>query len=135
MFRNVVCKLYDIFTRKDKLSNGACESVEEINVNETEASDNIRNENSEIKAESIAINGIITQIKVKDEIIETSVPKSENLPSCDWMVGDLAWARVSGYPFWPCMIALDPEKGIFTRIISKFNFYFVHVINYFWFTN
>lgn len=24
-------------------------------------------------------------------------------------VGDLVWAKVSGYPWWPCMVTSDPE--------------------------
>lgn len=24
-------------------------------------------------------------------------------------VGDLVWTKVSGYPWWPCMVTIDPE--------------------------
>lgn len=24
-------------------------------------------------------------------------------------VGDLVWTKVSGYPWWPCMVTTDPE--------------------------
>ena len=40
----------------------------------------------------------------------------EKFPGCDWAIGDVAWARVSGYPFWPCTITLDPQRKIFTKI-------------------
>jgi hypothetical protein len=49
---------------------------------------------------------------------ETSVCE-EKVLGCDWVIGDLAWARVSGYPFWPCMIALDPQERIFTKTIGE----------------
>jgi histone-lysine N-methyltransferase NSD2 len=44
---------------------------------------------------------------------------SEKVPGCDWVTGDLAWAHVSGYPFWPCMITLDPQQRIFTKTSGK----------------
>jgi hypothetical protein len=49
---------------------------------------------------------------------EMTVSK-EKVPGCDWAVGDLAWAHVSGYPFWPCMITLDPHQRIFTKTSGK----------------
>jgi PWWP domain. len=120
-------KLYDIFTRREKTSDGACGSVNSLERNsksEAESSNHKRNDNLEKKAESVVINGT-TQVKIKEEITETSVQRNESFPACDWRVGDLAWARVSGYPFWPCMIALDPEKGIFTRVICKFTIFII----------
>ena len=36
-----------------------------------------------------------------------------------WLVGDLMWAKVSGHPWWPCMVAYDPYQGIYTRIKGK----------------
>lgn len=49
-------------------------------------------------------------------------PQDPNSPveGCEWMVGDLAWARVGGHPFWPCIIALDPVQKIFTKLVSKY---------------
>jgi len=44
---------------------------------------------------------------------------NEKVPGCDWVTGDLAWARVAGYPFWPCMITLDPQQRIFTKTSGK----------------
>ncbi|GLH06500.1 Probable histone-lysine N-methyltransferase Mes-4 [Gryllus bimaculatus] len=35
---------------------------------------------------------------------------------CGWVPGDLAWARVGGHPFWPCMIAVDPHSAVYTKI-------------------
>ncbi|KAK9501223.1 hypothetical protein O3M35_011977 [Rhynocoris fuscipes] len=39
-----------------------------------------------------------------------------------WMVGDLAWASVGGYPFWPCTVTRDPFENAFTKckFIGKF---------------
>ncbi|KAJ0170937.1 hypothetical protein K1T71_013709 [Dendrolimus kikuchii] len=34
---------------------------------------------------------------------------------CMYQVGDLAWARMGTYPFWPCIITRDPESGMFVK--------------------
>lgn len=34
-------------------------------------------------------------------------------------VGDIVWAKVSGYPWWPCMITTDPELKLHFRQKSK----------------
>ncbi|CAG5130472.1 unnamed protein product, partial [Candidula unifasciata] len=33
-----------------------------------------------------------------------------------WSEGDLLWAKVSGHPYWPCMISRCPFSKMFTRI-------------------
>ncbi|XP_077992011.1 histone-lysine N-methyltransferase NSD2-like isoform X2 [Glandiceps talaboti] len=35
---------------------------------------------------------------------------------CEWLVGDLVWSKVSGHPWWPCMVAYDPNMGVYTRM-------------------
>lgn len=41
---------------------------------------------------------------------------------CQWVLGQLAWARVGNFPFWPCVVTLDPLtlkyhklRGIFLK--------------------
>ncbi|CAG9569536.1 unnamed protein product [Danaus chrysippus] len=34
---------------------------------------------------------------------------------CEYQVGDLAWARMGSYPFWPCIITRDPHSGMFVK--------------------
>ena len=33
-----------------------------------------------------------------------------------YLVGDLVWAKVSGHPWWPCMVSIDPFTGLFVRM-------------------
>ena len=59
----------------------------------------------------------------------TALPKTAlqaNPPStsfdekpCEWLVGDLVWSKVTGHPWWPCMVAYDPNLGIYTRMKGK----------------
>uniref|UniRef100_A0A8C6LSH9 Nuclear receptor binding SET domain protein 2 n=1 Tax=Nothobranchius furzeri TaxID=105023 RepID=A0A8C6LSH9_NOTFU len=41
------------------------------------------------------------------ELVEQS--KEESPLQASFSVGDLIWAKVSGYPWWPCMVTTDPE--------------------------
>jgi len=36
--------------------------------------------------------------------------------TCKWQVGDVLWAKVTGHPWWPCMVAYDPVLPIFTKV-------------------
>ncbi|CAH0763426.1 unnamed protein product [Diatraea saccharalis] len=47
-----------------------------------------------------------------------SVSKSDMFEleaKCEFQVGDLAWARMGTYPFWPCIVTREPSSGIFVR--------------------
>ncbi|CAK9827707.1 Histone-lysine N-methyltransferase NSD2 [Anthophora retusa] len=35
---------------------------------------------------------------------------------CNWILGQLAWARVGNFPFWPCVITLDPVLMVYHRL-------------------
>ncbi|XP_036383499.1 histone-lysine N-methyltransferase NSD3 [Megalops cyprinoides] len=40
--------------------------------------------------------------------------------SCkDHEVGDLVWAKVGTYPWWPCMVSYDPQLDVHTRINTR----------------
>ncbi|KAF7710601.1 histone-lysine N-methyltransferase NSD2 isoform X2 [Silurus meridionalis] len=40
---------------------------------------------------------------------------TEEQPSVQFSVGDVVWAKASGYPWWPCMITTDPEFKLHFR--------------------
>ncbi|XP_048001486.1 repetitive organellar protein-like [Leguminivora glycinivorella] len=35
--------------------------------------------------------------------------------TCEYQVGDLAWARVGTYPFWPCIVTREPFSDTFVK--------------------
>lgn len=41
----------------------------------------------------------------------TTIPPKEG----SFGVGDLIWAKMQGYPWWPCMITIDPITGEFFK--------------------
>ncbi|TNN39145.1 Histone-lysine N-methyltransferase NSD2 [Liparis tanakae] len=45
-----------------------------------------------------------------DLVPQFSAEKAEESPVLiSFYVGDLVWTKVSGYPWWPCMVTTDPE--------------------------
>jgi hypothetical protein len=131
-------KLYDIFVKKERRSKGNKE-VEKTDKklitapsvkSEKPDSDSVIVENAPINIEATSTDEAVlcpenvkaeAESVVADKTCETSeVPAcAEKVPGCDWVIGDLAWARVTGYPFWPCMILLDPEQRIFTKTTGE----------------
>ncbi|XP_033209231.1 histone-lysine N-methyltransferase NSD2-like [Belonocnema kinseyi] len=60
---------------------------------------------------------------INDSGIEMSGEEKEketklNL-NCPWVLGQLAWARGSSYPFWPCVVTLDPKTMLYYRVQNK----------------
>ncbi|KOC64333.1 putative histone-lysine N-methyltransferase NSD2 [Habropoda laboriosa] len=48
---------------------------------------------------------------------EENAPKLIGSPmQCNWLLGQLAWARVGNFPFWPCVITLDPVLMVYHRL-------------------
>ncbi|XP_021923850.1 histone-lysine N-methyltransferase NSD2 isoform X3 [Zootermopsis nevadensis] len=137
--------LFDIFVKKDRRSKGNTE-MENVNRNSNTVKVgvcNVKSENRDTNsdnAESFSVRDEATSAGndglspgiVKEEVKSDTTDKTcetselslcdEKMSGCDWVIGDLAWARVSGYPFWPCMIALDPQQRIFTKTTVRGNF-------------
>nr|XP_006131820.2 DNA mismatch repair protein Msh6 [Pelodiscus sinensis] len=39
--------------------------------------------------------------------------------SCDYSPGDLVWAKMEGYPWWPCLVYNHPTEGTLVRVKGK----------------
>ena len=50
------------------------------------------------------------QIVSRDKL--TKLPDKEG----DLYVGDIIWAKVLGYPWWPCMVTIDPQTGFYSQM-------------------
>uniref|UniRef100_A0A673LHI3 Histone-lysine N-methyltransferase NSD2-like n=1 Tax=Sinocyclocheilus rhinocerous TaxID=307959 RepID=A0A673LHI3_9TELE len=48
---------------------------------------------------------------------------TETQPRVQFSVGDVIWAKVSGYPWWPCMITTDPEINIRTGLLYHVQYF------------
>uniref|UniRef100_A0A9R1SJD4 Nuclear receptor binding SET domain protein 2 n=2 Tax=Cyprinus carpio TaxID=7962 RepID=A0A9R1SJD4_CYPCA len=56
---------------------------------------------------------------VAQGVDDVEVSGTEAEPHLQFSVGDVIWSKVSGYPWWPCMITTDPEFNMHFR--SKVN--------------
>ncbi|XP_072313696.1 histone-lysine N-methyltransferase NSD2 [Eucyclogobius newberryi] len=50
-----------------------------------------------------------------------SHPAPEAHPTVLFCPGDLVWTKVSGYPWWPCIVTTDPEQNSHLRQKAKVN--------------
>ena len=62
--------------------------------------------------------------KIVDRRILTTIPSQEG----DYSVGDLIWAKVSGYPFWPCMVSVDPITAVYSKVSGIFHLFFLKYV-------
>ncbi|XP_051508116.1 histone-lysine N-methyltransferase NSD2-like isoform X2 [Myxocyprinus asiaticus] len=53
---------------------------------------------------------------VAQVVDEVEVSDAETQPYVQYSVGDIIWTKVSGYPWWPCMITTDPEFDVHFRL-------------------
>ena len=50
--------------------------------------------------------------KAEPEVPDSAVP-------CEYVVGDVVWARISGYPLWPAIVVYETASGQFSRVVRK----------------
>lgn len=36
-----------------------------------------------------------------------------------YIIGDLIWAKMTGHPWWPCMVTEDPLLKVFTKFSGR----------------
>lgn len=54
------------------------------------------------------------------QIILSSLKMKERQEKIGWQVGDIVWANVTGYRFWPALIANTPQpNGTFNPNLKK----------------
>ncbi|XP_055978101.1 histone-lysine N-methyltransferase NSD2 isoform X1 [Sorex fumeus] len=86
-----------------------------------------RNRKRSIKYDSLLEQGLVEAALVS----KISSPSDQKIPSkkesclnttgdkdhlLKYNVGDLVWSKVSGYPWWPCMVSADPLLHSYTKL-------------------
>ena len=56
-------------------------------------------------------------VEVKSAPVKSEIQSSILEP--EWLVGDLLMGKVSGHPYWPCMVSYDPYESIYTRMTKR----------------
>jgi len=47
--------------------------------------------------------------------MSSPTPQSDQCRQPSWLIGDVLWGRISGHPWWPCMVAYDVATSTFMR--------------------
>ncbi|KAF5892023.1 histone-lysine N-methyltransferase NSD3 isoform X2, partial [Clarias magur] len=50
---------------------------------------------------------------------DDEVDKAAPSVCVEYEIGDLVWAKVGTYPWWPCMVSSDPQLKVHTRINTR----------------
>ncbi|XP_076345841.1 histone-lysine N-methyltransferase NSD2-like isoform X2 [Tachypleus tridentatus] len=58
-------------------------------------------------------------------------PEDEKEVPAEWIIGDLLWSKISGHPWWPCMVSFDPIQGIYTKVVRVRTLARVYHVQYF----
>ncbi|XP_062870295.1 histone-lysine N-methyltransferase NSD3 isoform X2 [Trichomycterus rosablanca] len=57
----------------------------------------------------------IPKLETKEYRVDTP-----STPVCmEYQIGDLVWAKVGTFPWWPCMVSSDPQLKVHTRINTR----------------
>lgn len=54
-----------------------------------------------------------------DDVCCAQVDKVVASLCVEYEIGDLVWAKVGTYPWWPCMVSSDPQLKVHTRINTR----------------
>jgi len=77
--------------------------------------------NNESIDENNATSSLEIASSTSNNVIEDVLsPKVNPDVECNWIVGQLAWARVGNFPFWPCIVTFDPTTMTYHKLRSKF---------------
>lgn len=63
---------------------------------------------------------ILKSLKMDDDDC-MQVDKAAPSMCVEYEIGDLVWAKVGTYPWWPCMVSSDPQLKVHTRINTRGN--------------
>ncbi|XP_019408269.1 PREDICTED: histone-lysine N-methyltransferase NSD2 isoform X1 [Crocodylus porosus] len=107
--------------------NGAEVSQSEENEQKT-ANKERRNRKRSIKYDSLLEQGLVEaalvsktssptekKTSVKRDATQITV-KEDKVYLLKYNIGDLVWSKVSGFPWWPCMVSADPVLHSYTKL-------------------
>ncbi|XP_006278851.1 histone-lysine N-methyltransferase NSD2 isoform X1 [Alligator mississippiensis] len=107
--------------------NGAEVSQSEENEQKT-ANKERRNRKRSIKYDSLLEQGLVEaalvsktssptekKTSVKRDATQITV-KEDKVHLLKYNIGDLVWSKVSGFPWWPCMVSADPVLHSYTKL-------------------
>lgn len=49
------------------------------------------------------------------ESVDQNSPTSSTEKKNDFEIGDIVWAKIGRYPFWPSIVCMDPETNVYIK--------------------
>jgi hypothetical protein len=49
-------------------------------------------------------------------------PEGEKLP---WFIGDVVWSKIPGHPWWPSLVANEPDTAVYFKVKGRTKYYHV----------
>ncbi|XP_029154906.1 histone-lysine N-methyltransferase NSD2 [Nylanderia fulva] len=126
---------YGRIIRPKSSMNDAANSLQNLKISKTRKQhSSMNNSNNSENIDEINTTNIIDEAN-SSSIISSNTeedPSSKVISptiECKWVVGQLAWAKVGSFPYWPCVVTLDPLTLIYhkLRVTSRANILMIHV--------
>lgn len=58
----------------------------------------------------------------EDNLQICTPPESVKLP---WIIGDIVWSKIPGHPWWPSLIAYEPNTEVYFKMKGRTKYYHV----------
>ena len=88
---------------------------------------NIESPEAGQSGESPSLNAV-NDVDTLESNLEVSTPtESEKLP---WHVGDVVWSKIPGHPWWPSLVANEPNTAVYFKVKGRTRYYHVQ---FFWY--
>ncbi|XP_011300581.1 histone-lysine N-methyltransferase NSD2 [Fopius arisanus] len=95
-----------VSVKSEESDNGATpETGDKNKIKEEKPEEDVHEVKQEPPVETLKLEGP----EPKEEMASSSV-SDETTENGRWAVGQLAWAHVSNYPYWPCIVSDDPVE-------------------------
>lgn len=123
--------------------NGADVSQSEENEQKTTNKER-RNRKRSIKYDSLLEQGLVEAALVsktssspenkapaKRDSTQSTI-KDDKVHLLKYNIGDLVWSKVSGFPWWPCMVSADPILHSYTKLKGQKKSFRQYHVQFFW---
>lgn len=61
--------------------------------------------------------------EAKKNVVNSSLQSNAGVAS--WLIGDVVWSKIPGHPWWPSMVAYEPNNAVYFRFKGRARYYHV----------
>uniref|UniRef100_A0A8C1V5A6 Histone-lysine N-methyltransferase NSD3 n=1 Tax=Cyprinus carpio TaxID=7962 RepID=A0A8C1V5A6_CYPCA len=107
--------------KKRSSRHGACQEEESQQPCKVEERSGVVQNSSQPNEAHVAFREEQPSLTLKSPKVEKHFPSViTSTGSCqEYEIGDLVWAKVGTYPWWPCMVSSDPQSSVHIRLNKR----------------